>query len=785
SAVLIGNDPFPGTGTWSFISGPSVPTLVAMNANEASVQNLIGSSTPYLFEYSVQIGTCISRDTMALYNSLAPSTSYAGSNQDVCLDESGVITLAAAMPESGEGTWSMLFGPANVNIENPSNPGTRVSGLTAGFYLFDWTVSSGSCEASSSSIFVTVTSAPEVFAGNDTTIQSAPFKFHLNDARIHHSEAFYWSTSGTGSFDDPTAINPIYTASHDDIHAGMAILSLNATGAYPCGDASDEIKLYFGVQQPNVNAGNDIISCADNSVVSLNKAAASNYSSSLWESDGDGHFGNPENIETTYTPGISDLKYGNVNLRLTVHAASGPIAVDSLNLILIPSPLAEAGNDLETCAGSAIEINGSSASAYASIQWTHDGLGELLNPQSIHPEYIPAINETGLIHLQLSVTGSEGCAVTATDAVKLMIHGLPQINPVVSWEQISGKTAISMQVSLPDPDASIASTQLSFGDGSSSLLIPNEYEAQHNFPMAGNYPLSLIITDKNGCTIAFDTLIHVQKANNLEIGEYDSIICTDSPFALELKGKSGNSVICDWGDGSAATVLTADQFRFSHVYTQSGNYIVNLYEQISGLKQLPDSLSLRITVAARPVSVFSIEDNYRFEQGHIRLVNGSIGGNSYQWDFSNGSGSTEESPEVNFDEEGEYNITLISTNKFGCSDTSSTVYRSLFKSLFIPNAFAPGIKSGNWKPSGLNLADYKASIFSRNGQLIWSSEQLDEHGSPIESWDGTLNGIPCSEGIYVWKIKATFKDGSEWGNRDIGNRTNMPDMTTGTITLIR
>jgi hypothetical protein len=80
---------------------------------------------------------------------------------------------------------------------------------------------------------------------------------------------------------------------------------------------------------------------------------------------------------------------------------------------------------------------------------------------------------------------------------------------------------------------------------------------------------------------------------------------------------------------------------------------------------------------------------------------------------------------------------------------------------------------------------YQVEIFNRWGDMIWSSDKLDENGAPVESWDGSFKGNPCQEGVYLWKITAVYRDGTIWRNRDVGNHQNLPQHTSGTVTLIR
>ena len=40
-------------------------------------------------------------------------------------------------------------------------------------------------------------------------------------------------------------------------------------------------------------------------------------------------------------------------------------------------------------------------------------------------------------------------------------------------------------------------------------------------------------------------------------------------------------------------------------------------------------------------------------------------------------------------------------------------------------------------------------------------------------------------GVYLWRAKAIFKDGTYWDGHNVGDNTNMPETFTGTVTLIR
>ena len=154
------------------------------------------------------------------------------------------------------------------------------------------------------------------------------------------------------------------------------------------------------------------------------------------------------------------------------------------------------------------------------------------------------------------------------------------------------------------------------------------------------------------------------------------------------------------------------------------------------------------------------------------------------WDFGNGENSEEDSPVILYNEDGTFLITLTSWNHFNCPDTSTMEFEMFFKGLYIPNAFAP--KSPNpevklFSPKGYNLRQYRIEIYSKWGNLVWSSSKLDSEGRPAESWDGTFHDELLPQGSYVWKAKATFRDNTIWEGSDNGDG-NLN--TFGTVTLI-
>ena len=89
-----------------------------------------------------------------------------------------------------------------------------------------------------------ITKNPSVFAGNDTTINSANV-FYTNAVGSNY-DVVEWATSGDGEFENASVLNTIYTPGEDDIYTEEVELTLTASPIDPCvNNDSDNITVYF------------------------------------------------------------------------------------------------------------------------------------------------------------------------------------------------------------------------------------------------------------------------------------------------------------------------------------------------------------------------------------------------------------------------------------------------------------------------------------------------------------------------------------------------------------
>ena len=179
-------------------------------------------------------------------------TSEAGPNQT--LNQGVSVFLNASTPSLGTGTWSQITGPTTVTFDDVNNEGTEIFGLTAGDYVFQWTVTDGICVPATDTVQITVLGTDlelNLSASNLTPSigEVVTFTLNLNNSGplsatgvsvenlvpVGYSSVTAISNGGTFSF-----VSNIVTWTGLSIPAGTSInLTFNATVQTPTGVADE------------------------------------------------------------------------------------------------------------------------------------------------------------------------------------------------------------------------------------------------------------------------------------------------------------------------------------------------------------------------------------------------------------------------------------------------------------------------------------------------------------------------------------------------------------------
>lgn len=252
--------------------------------------------------------------------------------------------------------------------------------------------------------------------------------------------------------------------------------------------------------EPEVYAGQDATICED-TIYLIEDAMASNYSSLLWATSGDGIFDDPTQINPVYTPSPNDILYGGVTLTIT--ALSDPpcniLNSDEMQLNINSLPTINAGPDQTVCWGDVVQL-AATAENYSNIIWTtYDGSGFFNDFYLLNAVYYPSFIDWQqvCIHLVVTAIPISPCTVSVSDTMTACFDEPPDAIAGPYQLNVAGTTT-TLQGNFP-PAGGYGIWDIISGTGG---LVSEPGNPMSEFSgVAGNsYTLEWTVFDENGCS---------------------------------------------------------------------------------------------------------------------------------------------------------------------------------------------------------------------------------------------------------------------------------------------
>lgn len=220
--------------------------------------------------------------------------------------------------------------------------------------------------------------------------------------------------------------------------------------------------------------------------------------------------------------------------------------------------------------------------------------------------------------------------------------------------------------STPAAGTSLASYMWSFGDGSPTTTVTTP-STIHLYTTAGTYGVREIVTDNIGCkdTVFRPAYITVyQPAASFTASNVNPCLNQMITFTNTSTGGVAASS-WDFGDGNSSTVMSPN-----HSYSVAGVYTVRL--TVTDANGCTDTEIMTAYVnAANPVANFTVSDSVSVcPPLFVSITNLTIGATTYNWDLGDGGTSAVFAPSNMYTLPGLYNVRLIATNAYGCTDTA-------------------------------------------------------------------------------------------------------------------
>lgn len=618
---------------------------------------------------------------------------------------------------------------------------------------------------------------------NDTVCYKNPTQFHaLNN---NPSDSLYFIE---WNFGDPASGNNNISTLHDPTHVFSSpntyAVKLKAWNSDNCVDSVYRTVTVHALPAPSFAY---VAPPCDTLTLFTDQSTAGSGSIVSWS----WNFGDGSPVQNIFPPntGNTNHVYNNPGIyRVSLKVTNSYGCSDTVSRVVTrPSCIAAAFiESVGACSNTPVVFTDHSAPVTQINQWHWsfgDGLDTVYTHYANHIRHTYAASGTYAVQLVIRA-GVSGQTFTDTATRIVTISGSPET-------QFSAVPVCLNEITLFNDQTNTFGTTLSswkwdFGDPTSGANNTSTLpDPTHLYHKTGKYNVSLTVINNLGCK---DSLTKSTSVFALPKARFmNTLACSDNPTYFFDRSIAIDTTVDNWHWNFGVSQTTKDTSSLknpSYVYKKEGHYDVFLI--VRDAHGCFDTVDSTITVNPTPLSAFILMENISNMTGKIQLKNKSEKADTYFWDFGNGQTSTDENPYVTYKEDGTYTIMLISTNYFGCADTSYYDYKVLFKGLYVPNAFAPTMQIDGvrlFKPVGVNLKKYKIEVFDSWGHKLWESSALDSDGRPVEGWDGRQsNGDLYQQGTYVWKIDAVFIDGTIWEGSDIGKGEYK---SIGTVTLIR
>jgi len=466
--------------------------------------------------------------------------------------------------------------------------------------------------------------------------------------------------------------------------------------------------------------------CSDEDVqfTDLSTTSQGFITSWLW------NFGDPAsgafNESTDQNPTHAFTSNGTFDVTLTVQAYGYGTVIKQV--IISQGPTAEFTYN-NPCQGDPVIFNSeNSVSGDAPIvSWSWDFAdGNTSNDQNPTHTY----QFSGNYLVDLTVTDANGCKNTITHNVTIWQ------GPTAKFNYHSACTeSLTYFIDKTIADgAEVTSWDWNFGDpASGGDNYSTEQNPSHAYTGQGNYTVTLIVEDANGCsnTISVDIVIEPSPTADFTA---DAVCMGESMIFTDQSYSDGQPIISwYWEFGDGATSTTANPI---HTYSSAGNYDVLLVVETAG--GCSNEIVKEVNIFYLPTADFiwsggqaCANDTTQFTD--MSSPTGSAVIDTWFWQFGDGTTSDEQHPMHYFANAGNYAVNLIITDINGCQSniTKNVVVSQAPVSNFTyvnPDCDLVNFTSTGYDPNGLNIISWYWDFGDpASGANNISTEQNPDH----------------------------------------------------------
>lgn len=301
---------------------------------------------------------------------------------------------------------------------------------------------------------------------------------------------------------------------------------------------------------------------------------------------------------------------------------------------------------------------------------------------------------------------------------------------------VSGCTPITVtftDTSQPRPNGTISSRSWDFGDG--NTLTTNNTTVTHTYATRGLFNVALTVTDNVGCRDFFqeDDMINSQRPTADFSLQKDG--CAFEGISFTNNSTDATSYVWSFGDGNTSTANTP-----TYAYSNNGQFQASLVAI--------DNMGCKDTASAKPIDIhqpvasFTMSDSISICPNIIVNFDASSSqnANSYLWNFDGGNTSGKVDPTKVFNTPKIYQITLIVTDAFGCTDTANNTVKVL--------GFSGAISYSPLKGCVPLEVNYTSQVNGAIPSIVWDFDD----GTTVQGGASSQTHTYTQAGKYVPRI---------------------------------
>jgi PKD repeat protein len=573
--------------------------------------------SPGVYGVTLTVSNAAGSDT---YSEIQYITANDGPSAGYTYSVSNFTTVDFGNTSSNATEYLWDFGDGNTSAE--AEPQHSYAG--DGTYIVVL-IATNACGSDTTETVLEIVTPPLAGFTADITEGCAPLTVQFTSESSPNAVSWNWAFEGgtpaTSSEEHPEVqyLNP-------------GVFGVTLTVSNGAGESTEEIAGYI---QVNSQPAADFNFSANGLTVDFSNTS-SGATSYLWDF-GDGTTSVEADPQHTF-PGA-----GGYDITLIAANDCGSDTTSVYLELLLPPTAGFSADQTEGCAPMTVQFTNESSANAISWSWTFEG-------------GVPASSTEENPVVQYLNPGSYGVTLTVTNAAG------EDTESVAGYIVVNTGPAASFDVSVAGSNVTFSNSSTNaggyfwdFGDGATST----ESDPAHSYAEDGMYEVVLIATNACGSdTVTAEVVVVTPPVAGFTADDTEGC----APLTVHFTNQSSENAASWLWTFEGGSPASSTQENPVVQYLNAGTFGVTLtVSNAAGEDEI--SFTNYITVLPDPVASFSADVNGSV----VTFTNNSSNGNTYLWDFGDGTGSTQPNPQHTYTQDGVFTVKLTVFNSCGTS----------------------------------------------------------------------------------------------------------------------